>query len=302
MVKRRARSKSKSIGIQLKRRSRRPSRTVFSRSRFIAIDDMLDRNVSVRSIVKYSSITLAFIIIFAFVFMLGRFSVGSARDSGAPADNVELSGDTSKVMKSNPGSDAAPEEDITSDESTGETNKSNDPGISEMNLSDSEGDPEEADVREADVVVEGDPGEERTSVDNPEDEEPACTPKHAEFDYTYRLVEIDVSNFNKEVRGDNWATIDSLKLTITNNEHCTIINPTQIKIKLNNRGKGSVWWDDEVFLPKSFLSMKPGETVSEIVPVHVSYSDIYTEKDFRLTVFDEYDIEIGTFKDFITLS
>lgn len=301
MVKRRTRSKSKSIGIQLKRRSRKPSRKAFSHSRFSAIDNILDRNVSVRSIVKYSSITLAFILIFTFVFMLGRLSVESVKNSSAHADNAELSGATSKVMKSNPGNDAAPEDDIGS-ESNQDENSTGKLGIDEMNLSDSGGNVKEGDVREADLVVDGDLADEETDRNNSEDDTPICTPKYAEFDYTYRLVNIDVSNFNKEIRGDNWATINSLKLTITNNEHCTIINPTQIKIKLNNRGKGSVWWDDEVFLPKSFLSMKPGETVSEIVPVHISYSDIYTEKDFRLTVFDEYDIEIGTFKDYITLS
>ena len=94
----------------------------------------------------------------------------------------------------------------------------------------------------------------------------------------------------------------SLKLTVTNNEPCTIINPTQVKIKLNNKGKGSVWWDDEVFLSSAFRNMKPGDSVTEIVPIHVSYADIYTEKEFKLVLFDDYDIEIGTFKEYMTFS
>lgn len=297
MVKRRVRSKSK--GIQLRRRSVRSSSVRHSMGVSGVIDGFLDRSVSVRSLVKYSGITVAFILIFAFVFFLGRLSVDAEVQEDFVSDNVELSDGDQDVMSSGPG-----DEDDTDVSGADENNETEDDEVGEMNLSDSddaagEEGASEGGEREGDVVVEG---EDEDDADGADDEEPECTPRHAEFDYTYRLVDIDVSNFNKDIRGDNWATIESLKLTITNNERCTIINPTQIKIKINNRGKGSVWWDDEVFLPKTFLSMKPGETVSEIVPVHVSYADIYSEKDFRLTVFDDYGIEIGTFKDYITFS
>ena len=299
MVKRRVRSKSKSRSIQLKKRSRRPGRTRYSySSTFSAFDKFLDRNVSVRSLLKYSSITVAFILVLAFVFMLGRLSVDASGSMDSAGESVQLAGQTSQVMKSG----AADNDDSSVGDATGEETEEDVSDIGEMNLSDPEDDAEaseEGTENEGSDNVEGKKADEESGEDVEESE---CSLKHAEFDYTYRLVDISVSNFNKEVRGENWATVTALKLTITNNEHCTIINPAQIKIKLNNRGKGSVWWDDEVFLPKSFLGMKPGETVSEIVPVHVSYSDIYSEKDFRLTVFDEYGIEIGTFKDYITLS
>ena len=291
MVKRRVKSKIKSRSIQLKRRPARSSRSaIYSRRK--QISKLLDKEVSVRSIMKYSGITLTFMIIVLFVFMLGRFSIDAVESSDETSDSMELSGETKQIPKENVDvkNDSVDETDLDKETNT---------DIDVMNLSEPD---DEDTVRQADVIIEDDSIEDdEVSEDNKTVDTP-CSFTTAEFDYAYRLVDIEVSNFNKDIKGDNWATLTSLKITITNNEACTIINPTQIKMKLNNKGKGSVWWDDEVFLPNSFRNMKPGESVSDIVSIHVSYSDIYSEKDFRLTVFDDYDMEIGTFKDYITLS
>lgn len=296
MVKRRVKSKNKSRGIQLKSRHTRSSRSaVYSRRR--QISKLLDKEVSVRSIIKYSGMTLAFITIFLFVFLLGRFSTNDSGSSDIHSESLELSGETKQVVKE--GSDV---ETISADEdASGTEEETGDDDIDAMDLSEPD---DEEDGRQADVVIEDysvEKDDNGVSEEAETDREP-CSFSTAEFDYAYRLVDIEVSNFNKDIKGDNWATLTSLKLTITNNEACTIINPTQVKIKLNNKGKGSVWWDDEVFLPNSFRNLRPGETVSDIIPIHVSYSDIYSEKDFRLTIFDDYDIEMGTFKNYILLS
>ena len=274
MANRKAKPKPKSRSIQLKRNSRRASRRKrYSYRRAAKLSDFLDRTISVRSIMKYSSLTLAFILVLGFVFILGRMSVSNDSSTDDAADTAHLSGETTHVVKET--EDAEDKEEKLVDL---------DPDI--VNLSDNESDEETE--------------EENKRADEEEDTD--CNPGVAGFDYSYKHVTLEVTNFNKEIRGENWASLESLKLTVTNNEPCTIINPTQIKIKLNEKGKGSVWWDDEVFLPDSFKNMKPGETVSEIIPIHVSYADIYSEKDFRLTLFDDYDIAIATFKDYMTFS
>ena len=126
--------------------------------------------------------------------------------------------------------------------------------------------------------------------------------KVAEFGFNYSKVFADVSHLQTKTRDTNWATLESLVLTVRNDESSTIINPTKIKIKLNNKGKGSVWWDDEVWLPDSFKNLRPGQEVTEVIPVHVSYSDIYQEKDFRLVVLDDYDVPMVYVKKIITLN
>jgi cytoskeletal protein RodZ len=290
MVRRKIRSKSKAKSIKLKRRSKRSSyknnkNSLHSFNR--DIDRFLDKTVSVRNLLKYSCLTLAFIIVFLSVFMLGRFSVSSSEPDN-PAQSSQLSGQTTQTIKSNPDPDNSntaeveeePEEEIE------------EPTITSIDMLEANNGEEEEENQEEVYEEEEEPEEEI--------EEPSCKNKVAGFDYSYTKVPISVSNFNKETKGDNWASLTSLKLTVTNNEPCTIINPTRIKIKLNAKGKGSVWWDDDVFLPDSFRHMLPGTTVSEIIPIHVSYSDIYSEKDFRLTLFDDYDISIGTFKEYIT--
>lgn len=281
MVKRKVKSKSKSRGIQLKRNSRRSSRMKrYSYRRPTGIGDFLDRSISVRSLVKYSSVTLAFVLVLAFVFVLGRISVSHADPASESAGSAHLSGATTQVVK---GTDAE-EEETEQESEEQERIIDTDPDV--VNLSDNESDDEETEEDE----------------EQADEKESDCKLSVAGFDYTYKHVTLEVTNFNKDIRGENWASLTSLKLTVTNDEPCTIINPTQIKIKLNNKGKGSVWWDDEVFLPESFRNMKPGDTVSEIIPIHVSYADIYSEKDFRLTLFDDYDIIIAAFKEDITFS
>ncbi|MBW2996817.1 hypothetical protein KY349_00585 [Candidatus Woesearchaeota archaeon] len=282
MVKRKAKSKTKSRSIQLKRNSRRSSRRKrYSYRRPAGIGDFLDRTISVRSLVKYSSITLSFVLVLAFVFVLGRMSVSTDNPASDSADTAHLSGATTQVVKETEVEEKETEEEEPEDDQ--EQIIDIDPDV--VNLSDNESEEEETEEEE-----------------EQNEEENDCKLSTAGFDYNYKHVTLEVTNFNKEVRGENWASLSSLKLTVTNDEPCTIINPTQIKIKLNNKGKGSIWWDDEIFLPESFKNMKPGDTVSEIIPIHVSYADIYSEKDFRLTLFDDYDITIGTFKEYMTFS
>ena len=249
-------------------------------------DSFLDSTVSVRSILKYAGITLLFILVLVSVFMLGRLSANDTVSGSTSSGPSQLSSRTTQVLKVNPSNEVAEEGSAAADyeeEIADEDEEQSD--VDEINLSD--------EVPEY-IPAPEDPEEEEVA------EEPACTNKVAGFDYAYSKIVVDVSNFQRENRGDNWASITSLKLTVTNNEPCMIVNPTKIKLKLNARGKASVWWDDDVFLPESYRRMLPGETVSEIVPVHVSYSDVYSEKEFKLTVFDDYDIDMATFKKYIT--
>jgi hypothetical protein len=248
---------------------------------------LLDTAVSVRSILKYGGIVLAFAVIFVSVFMLGRISASD--DVPAPVQkSTELSGQTKQVPK-----DAA--EEVTSAVVTNPVETTQEEEYPEPATLEK---PAQKETADAEPVVE-DVVETVPEATKPLP--PPCENTVAGFDYAYRNVVVDVSNFQRDLKGDNWGTLTSLKLTITNNETCTIINPTKAKLKLNPKYKGSVWWDDDVFLPDSFQHMMPGQTISEVIGVHASYSDIYSEKDFKLTVFDDYDIAMGTFKTYITL-
>lgn len=302
MVKRKVKSKARSI--QLKRRSRKTKRKV-ARSRSYghskSWNDFLDQEISVRSLVKYSSITLAFVLVLVVVFMLGRVSVDAAEAATGDERSLQLSGQTKQVAKD--GVDV--QEDAMGSEDVEEDSSEDDESSDVSNLSETEDAEFDSDSQVYVYEPVGSAYEEAgdETVDEEDvDDSPGCTDKVAGFDYAYTKIGISVSNFQRENRGDNWASITSLKLTVTNNEDCTVVNPTRIKIKMNPKGKGSVWWDDDVYLPDSFRNMHPGKTVTEIIPVHVSYSDIYSEKDFRLALFDDYDIHMNTYKDYITFS
>jgi hypothetical protein len=247
----------------------------------------LDVTVSVRSILKYSALVLVFVIILGSVFVLGRIS---AKPSQATSmQTAQLSGQMKQVSKPVDDAQTKTQAPVAKPEESA--------------------DPEPADnlppdtqvviTRPEPVVEQGEqPLPEENTIPSPVVETP-CFPKHAVFDYNYTKVNFTLSNFNKDVRGDNWATITSVKLTVTNNEPCTIINPTQLKIKISPKGKGSNWWDDEVFIPETFTRIAPGGTVTDTVAVHVSYSDIYGEKELKATLFDDYDIAMSTVKKYL---
>ncbi|MFC1741925.1 hypothetical protein ACFL3V_05295 [Nanoarchaeota archaeon] len=294
MAKRKMRHKPRTI--QLKSRSRKARRrSSHSFGSIRSVNRALDHTVSVRSILKYSGITLAFVIVLISVFMLGRISLSSDDSDTLPAQTQELSGETKAVAKESEAennSTTAAEDDDNPEETDSEEEEDDIPEVDVVNLSESED-------NDTDIDDEFEEADYEEVIETVESE---CRPVVAGFDYNYNNVEVAVTDFKRFKRGDNWASLESLKLTITNNEKCTIINPNKIKIKLNSRGKGSVWWDDDVHLPDSFKRMLPGDSVSEVISVHVSYSDIYSEKDFKLTVFDDYDIAISTFKKYITFT
>jgi hypothetical protein len=270
-------------------RNRRPKRHSVSRNRsFHDFGTILNRQVRVGTLLRYSGIVLAFLAVLLIVFLLGRLS--AADDS--PEKGTTITGNAKQTVKSGsaeletPASGTDPEETVV-----------------EANLSADEGIDEELPAEEAEeYIYETAPVVGHGATAAEDDDEPECDAKNAEFDYEYSNVAISVTDFKTEKKGDNWAVINSLELSITNNEDCTIVNPTQVKMKLNNKGKGATWWDDEVFLPDSFRKMKPGDTVTETITVHVTYADIYMEKEFRLYVFDDYGIEMGVFKKYLTLS
>jgi hypothetical protein len=229
-------------------------------------------------------LVLVFAIILGSVFLLGRIS--ATPDQATSMQTAQLSGQTKQVSK------------------PAETQQLNSTPVQEEAANP---EPEEDLPPDTQVVITR-PGPVTEQGESPLPEENTtlspiidapCVPKHAVFDYNYTKVNFTLSNFNKDVRGDNWATVTSLRLTVTNNEPCTIINPTQLKLKITPKGKGSSWWDDEVFLPETFKRITPGGTATDTVAVHVSYSDIYGEKEMKATLFDDYDIPMSTVKKYM---
>ncbi len=264
------RTRKKAISVRKKKPKKR---TRTARSAYSGLDSFLDKTVTVRSLLKYSAIVLLFLLVVGSAFMLGRIS----RSAVGP-DTVELSSYSTKEA----------EEAVEQEPEHPKIEK-------------------EAELEEPDQPVEyrvADEDEEKDLIQpqeqffeaEPELVEESVELKVADFGFEYSNVEISIADIVKEGRGANWASVESLKLTVRNQEDHTIINPTRIKMKINPKGRGSNWWDDEVFLPDSFKNLKPGEQVSENIDVHVSFSDIYEEKDFQLVVLDDYDVPIAWYK------
>ncbi len=244
----------------------------------------LDSTISVGSLLKYSGITLAFIIILTSVFLLGRVSV----DDDITGQSTQLSGQTKQILKTDI-EEKEPETKIN-------TTKPVAQDVIEDEVEDVEPEIESVEKKVENVT---EPETEKPGSQNVSLDIPVCKPEEPGFDYKYTDINVTVSDFKKELKGDNWATLAYVTLTLTNNEDCLIVNPTRVKVKLNPRGKGSVWWDDDIFLSDAFKRMTPGKTVSEEIPVHVSFSDIYSEKEFKLVVLDDYDITMATFRQYM---
>jgi hypothetical protein len=256
--------------------------------------DVLDSNISLRSLLKYAAIILLFIAVLGFVFALGKYYGQGAHQekqtttiAKETADN-EIEGDAVQTLKE------------TEKEELPETEPDTDTETVQEEEPRAEPEPETTTQTTQNDIAVTETVTHTTTTETPKQE--LCAAKPAGFDYPYSMVNVTVNKINKEKKSDNWAVMTSVEISITNGESCIITNPTQIKLKMNNKGKGSNWWDDEVFLPETFQKLMPGETVSETVPVHVSYSDIYMEKDFKLVVFDDYGIDMATYKKYVTLT
>ena len=273
-----ARIKAKSKARKTKRKTNvKRRKKVYSKSGLDSFNKLLDRTITVRTLLKYSTIVLLFVLVVSSAFLLGR---ASARSNTLSSQQVtELSSDPSD----------APEIDAAAE-------------LEEAPVKDTDNSEEDKkDTEEPAPIEEVAEVEEYYFEAEPEPKTEPIKLKIAEFGFNYSKVFADATDFQKNEKGVNWATLESLRLTIRNDEDSTIINPTRIKIKMNNKGKGSVWWDDEVWLSDSFKDLRPGQEATEIIPVHVSYSDIYQEKDFRLVVLDDYDVPIVYVKKIMVL-
>jgi len=110
----------------------------------------------------------------------------------------------------------------------------------------------------------------------------------------YTDVEIDMLEFDDEIRGLDWGTINEMKIIITNNQDRIII-PYTLKMKIYNVGDhASDWWDDEVNLRDHLNIIAPdGYKILEL-DVHVSFSELDEKKRLALYLFDEVGKQMGS--------
>jgi hypothetical protein len=119
---------------------------------------------------------------------------------------------------------------------------------------------------------------------------------------SYNDVDIDLLDYDYEMRGADWGTINTVKVIITNNQDKIII-PYSLKMKIYNQGDAANnWFDDEKSLRDDLNIIAPGDYKIVELDVHVSFSDIGLEKRFGIYLFDEVGKEMtGRVKE-ITIS
>ncbi|NQU79221.1 hypothetical protein HQ545_05640 [Candidatus Woesearchaeota archaeon] len=277
----------KSISKSIKLKKRRSSKLRPLRGSF------LDKTVTVSDLLKYGGIILAFILILVTVFILGMISADTTEKSLNSENTKKVLNNSidASSQNSNSTENIEPIKQYVDEDDVNQTTVESEPyediGYIEYQ-------------EDIDEIVSDDNETLQEVITEEYVEE--CVPKNAGFDFSYSNIDIEVSDLQREIKGDNWASLSAFELTVANNENCTIINPTKMKIKLNNKGKGSVWWDDELYLPDSFHRIKPGNSVSEIITVHASFSDIDSEKDLRVALFDDYDIHMYTLQNYVTIT
>lgn len=111
---------------------------------------------------------------------------------------------------------------------------------------------------------------------------------------SYSDIDIDLLDFDYEMRGADWGTISNVKIIITNNQQKIVI-PYTLKMKIYNVGdSASDWWDDEINLRDHLNIIVPGGYKQLTLDSHVSFSETDVKKRLSIHLFDEVGKSMGS--------
>lgn len=109
---------------------------------------------------------------------------------------------------------------------------------------------------------------------------------------SYNDVDVDLLDYDYEMRGADWGTINKVKVIITNNQDKIVI-PYTLKMQIFNKGESANnWYDDEKSLRDDINIIAPGDYKIIELDTHVSFSDVGIEKRFGIYIFDEVGKEM----------
>ena len=184
-----------------------------SKSLNINWNGVLDKSISIKDILKYGCVILLLLLIIFAIFMFGRWSVSSSCNSI-----------TSKTTAQSAKQNITPISSSSLNKTTVTLNKTTKNKTSTDSL-----------LPVTKTKVESGKKENLSNTTN--NSQSAALSKQegiydeAKFGHPYNKVTIGIGSSTREVRGDDWATLKSMVLTVVNNEK-VVITPSKIKIKI----------------------------------------------------------------------
>jgi hypothetical protein len=256
-------------------------------------ESLLDKQVSMRTLLRNVFIVLLVVAVLVGVFFLGRYSASSSPKSSELAAvgssaNVAASLDAAPEVASADNSSAVV---TVSDTSAGA--RSDDGSVdSSLNVS----------VVNSSSVVNTSAAVEASSV-NVTNASSAVVEvkKDAGEGYDYRYVNAYIDDIDYEVKGDDWGTVTSLKITVENLEKVSV-HPSAVKARLYVVGEEGNWWDLEEDVPALMTQLLPKQSVAQTFEAHISYSGLDSEKTLKVAVYDQYDKKMAEVVKKFTLS
>lgn len=103
------------------------------------------------------------------------------------------------------------------------------------------------------------------------------------------FVELNLEDFEYELRGDDWGTINEVVVNIRNGKNNTL-RMTNMNIKIYNvEDTPPAYWDEKIEFIGDDAKIGPGKNVTKTIPVHVSFSKLDTAKVVSFYIHDMGD-------------
>lgn len=103
------------------------------------------------------------------------------------------------------------------------------------------------------------------------------------------FVELNLEDFEYELRGDDWGTINKVVVNIRNGKNRTL-RMTNMDIKVYNvDDTPAAYWDEKIEFIGDESKIEPGKNVTKTIPVHVSFSKLNTAKIVSFYIHDMGD-------------
>ncbi|MBI4739337.1 hypothetical protein HY772_07370 [Candidatus Woesearchaeota archaeon] len=245
-------------------------------------ESFLDKQISIRALVRNVIVVLLILAILAAVFLLGRWSALSSSKDSQNLTITSLNSNT--VMQKGTAKPTMNVSENAAKASVGAPNASVPKEENKTAIA-----PEEASAAQMKPSV--------TNVTAT----PSTTPEKAGEGFEYKSVGVYIGEVKHLKKGDDWGTVTSIEVTVENLEK-VLVYPVKVKARLYKAGEEGNWWDMEEDVPALMTQLASKASAKYTFETHISYSGLTEEKTLKVVVFDQYNQKMGDVIKTVTLS
>lgn len=243
--------------------------------RYAPKESVLDKQVSVRTLIRNTIVIIVIMAVLAAVFLLGRWSAPFTHK-----DSVNLKSSLNAKLATQTGS-LSSTTTVPMNKTTNVSSTSNRSALKEENKT-----APITHVNESMAQTNATPTNATPNVTL------TSTSAKTGEGFEYKNVGVYIGAVNHVKKGDDWGTVTSIEVTIENLEKVSI-NPAKVKARLYKTGEEADWWDLEEDVPALMRNLAKKSSVKHTFESHISYSGLSEDKTLKVVLYDQYNQKMG---------